>query len=153
MPTQYLPFMRRFQYDQDKMEDDFYLAFLSHKDQGRKEIILSPVLSLIAREYACDLALNNYFSHIGQDGRHANERVRARYVLPSNYRIHANNVESLSAGYKTSADSLNGLYKSPAHYRHLSGKGVFAKQIHIGIGFCYYKNSKYQRYWVFLSAP
>lgn len=72
--------------------------------------------------------------HIGKDGSKANQRARrAGYRLSSQYGD-SNTIESASKTSKGPAKSVENLFNSPAHKKHLTGDGWYENSTVYGIG-------------------
>ena len=119
-------------------------------------IFRSPYARLmeVARERAIDMATKNYFDHEDPDGVWPNERVRASgFQLPDWYPDDSIQVESIAAGHLTPADALTALVASEDHHDHMTGKGFWVGHVLFGVGCAENEDSRYQRYYVIVTAP
>jgi hypothetical protein len=124
--------------------------------QQRNRLVRNPILARVARQRAQDMGERNYFDHTDPDGLGANTLVtRAAYSLPDFY-DHSpagNNIESIGAGYHTSAAAWAGWMNSAGHRTHLLGlQPFYADQTEYGVGYAYVPGSEYGHYWVVLIA-
>lgn len=130
---------------------------VNHPDQGRDEPLCNPILAQVARARARDMALRDYFSHTNLEGEGPNLLVRkAGYPLPDWYADarNANNIESIGAGRSTPSAAWQAWLESPAHSVHVLGtRDFYAQQEAYGIGYYFNPDSRFQHYWVFISAP
>jgi hypothetical protein len=128
----------------------------NYPGQQRDRLVHNPILARIARQRARDMGARNYFSHTDPDGLGANTLVtRAGYALPDFYdRSPAgNNIESIGAGYHSSAAAWAGWMNSPDHRTHLLGLQPFYRdQTEYGVGYAHAPGSQYGHYWVVLIA-
>ena len=129
----------------------------NHAAQQRAEMVYDPILNLVARAKAIDLAERRYFAHVDPDGYGPNKAVSlAGYELPA-WWGDANNlnyIESIAAGYSDASSAFDGWLNSAGHRRHLLGEeGFYARQTRYGVGYVEVPGSPYQRYFVFISAP
>ncbi len=127
----------------------------SASGQKRKNMVLDPILSKVARERAADMANRNYFSHTNPDGHGANYLVRkAGYGLPSFYPSDGNNLESIAAGTTSPSATWSAWMDSSGHKQHLLAEIPFyADQTSYGVGYYKAPGSTYIHYWVVLTAP
>ena len=132
------------------------LLMLGDPDQQRASLSCNPILAGVARSRAEDMARRGYFSHTNPDGFGPNYLVRqAGYVLPTFYgdSPDANNIESISAGGATAADTWQGWMGSASHRTHLLGlTPFFAEQIEYGVGYAFDPASPFVHYWVVITA-
>lgn len=134
------------------------LANLLINDVGQQRVSFSchPILAQVARQRAEDMAQRGYFSHTTPEGYGPNYLVRqAGYVLPSYYStaLDGNNIESIAAGFPTTAAAWQQWMGSTAHRTQLLGlNSFFAEQTEYGIGYAYNPNSDYLHYWVVITA-
>lgn len=128
----------------------------THPQQERRAFTYNPILARVARERAADMAARGYFGHTNPEGLGPNALVRwAGYVLPSYYGTEpsANNIESIAAGPTTAEGVFQLLLGSEAHRTHILGLHEFyAAQVEYGIGYVDAPGSKYEHYWVILTA-
>jgi uncharacterized protein YkwD len=129
----------------------------SDSRQGRTNPVCDPILTLVARGRARDMALRGYFSHTNPDGKGPNILAReAGYPLPDWYSddLDSNNIESIGGGYPSPAEAWQGWMGSPSHQTHVLGmESFYADQRAYGVGYYFDPNSPFKHYWVFLSAP
>ena len=125
--------------------------------QQRVSITLDPILCLVARQRAADMAKRDYFSHTNPDGFGANYLVRREgYVLPTYYdaSLSGNNIESLGMGIGGAGEIFSLWLGSPAHRTHVLGEGAFYReQRSIGVGVFRSSRPPFYKYFVMLSAP
>jgi uncharacterized protein YkwD len=139
-------------------EGESVLARLFEGDrrQRRTDMRCDPVLSRVARAKALDMGRRRYFDHVTPDRVGPNELVeRAGYLLPDNYnrRRGANNIEAISAGYETAEQAWNGWTRSRSHRPLVLGLDqFFVQQTHYGVGYARASSSRYQHYWVLITA-
>jgi uncharacterized protein YkwD len=126
-------------------------------DQEREYMRCNPILSLVAREHAEDMASRDYFGIVNPEGFGPNYLVeQAGYQLPVWYDQEpgANNIASMAAGYATPEGAWNSWLDENGHQEHVLGEiDYFAEQTHYGIGYAYNPDSQYTHYWVFITAP
>lgn len=129
----------------------------NHPQQQRAAMIYDPVLNLVARAKAIDLATRSYFAHTDPDGYGPNKAVElAGYKLPGWWGSakDANYIESLSAGYASAQAAFDGWMGSSGHRQHVLGEvSFYAEQTRYGVGYAEVPGSPYTRYYVFVSAP
>jgi uncharacterized protein YkwD len=121
--------------------------------QERKPLLCDYRLVYAAQSKAEAMAKGNWFSHDDPTtGESPNELVK-RFGCTHGYGD-GNSVESLVAGSPSPKLSLDWLYRSEAHRRHLAGEGWFSGQDRYGVGFAQTANgaSYYQFYWVLVFA-
>ena len=92
---------------------------------------LSDALCKSAQEHADDMYINNYFSHVSQDGRTMSDRI-AKYCLSYNYKG-----ENIAMGYSSPETVVEGWMNSDGHKANI----LNTNYTEIGIG---YNNG----YWV-----
>lgn len=128
----------------------------NYPGQQRDRLVHNAILARIARQRAQDMGARNYFSHTDPDGLGANTLVtRAGFALPDFYDQSAagNNIESIGAGYHTSAAAWAGWMNSPGHRTHLLGlQSFYRDQTEYGVGYAHVPGSQYGHYWVVLIA-
>ena len=138
-------------------EMSLFKRIAANAEQQRDAMVLDPILCIVARKHATDMAKRNYFGHTNPDGQGPNFLVRrAGYVLPSYYdRSRAgNNIESIgmSTGSPQSVTSL--WLRSNDHRPHVLGElDFYQQQSAIGVGVYRSAAPPHYRYYVFLSAP
>ena len=125
--------------------------------QQRKSVRLDPILCVVARARAADMARRHYFSHTTPDGKGANYFVRqAGYVLPSYYSTSSagNNIESIGMTVGTPREMFSLWLKSSGHRVHVLGEvDFYQKQTSVGVGVFRSREEPHYKYYVFLSAP
>lgn len=138
-------------------EAALYELVASHPGQQRKFFNLHQTLCKVARAKAHDIAERDYEGHVDPDGVGPNRLVKnAGYKLPGWWgdKKDSNFIESLTAGNLTAADAWNSWLGSPSHRMHVLGEGAFySAQFNVGVGFAEVEDSRWGRYWIFLSAP
>jgi hypothetical protein len=134
------------------------IADLMKRDnnQRRSSLTSNVILARIARERAYDMGKRNYYDHVNPDGIGPNYLVtHAGYDLPDFYGNlkSSNNIESIAAGSETAEDVWNSWMHSTPHRTHILGLNDFyAEQVEYGIGHAFVADSKYQHYWVIITA-
>lgn len=127
-----------------------------HPEQARSTVICHPLLAVVARARAQDMATRDYFAHVNPDGYGPNYLVKqAGYPLPRYYPLqeNSNSIESIAGGYSTPGEMWEGLLSSSAHRPHILGQHQFyAEQVEVGIGHVYISDSDFGHYWVIISA-
>lgn len=91
-----------------------------------------------ARDHSTDMAVNNYFSHVSQDGRTFDQRIRtAGYTgaFPLG--------ENIAAGQPTPESVVDAWMGSPGHCANIMSPGFKA----IGVGYAFTAGSTYHHYW------
>lgn len=130
---------------------------INHPDQARPTMVYDPLLNLVARTKALDLARRSYFAHVDPDGYGPNKAVQlAGYGLPDWWgdNLDSNFIESIGGGYSSAQAAFDGWMNSAGHRRHLLAESDFyASQTRYGVGYAELPGSPYRRYYVFLSAP
>jgi len=129
----------------------------SNSGQQRGSVTLDPILCLVARQRAADMARRNYFSHTNPDGQGANYLVRREgYQLPPHYdpSRSGNNIESLAMATGGAGEIFALWLGSSAHRTHVLGEAAFYReQLSVGVGVARSPRPPYYKYYVFLSAP
>lgn len=95
-------------------------------------------LASAAQAHSDDMAKNNYFSHVSQNGDTFIDRIE-----DSGYTQYRTAGENLAAGYSTAIDAVEGLMESPGHCMNIMN-GSFKE---MGSGFASNPNSTYRYYW------
>ncbi|MEL6161191.1 MAG: CAP domain-containing protein [Cyanobacteria bacterium J06623_5] len=122
----------------------FFSELLSLTNQARAEVKVPPLrfsfqLGQSAQRGAADLAVQDFFSHVGEDG--------STYV----FRIDATGYsagavgENLIAGYETAAQAFDGWMNSESHRQNILHRGF--SEVGFGV-FDTTGKSTYGRYWV-----
>ena len=126
-----------------------------HPDQGRKQMVLHPLLAACAYNKCALQAQDGWTGHVDPEGYGPNHWVRRYgYGLPDYYpNGRANQIESLAHhGDGTPEQTFEGWLNSPGHRIHVLGLDPFyAGQTVCGVG--YYRGGEKEHYWCFLSAP
>lgn len=141
-------------------DDDFErsLASIMKRDAGQRRASLTynSILARVARQRAYDMGRRNYFDHVNPDGIGPNYLVtQAGYVLPDFYGKGraANNIESISARRPTPEAAWNSWMNSTGHRTHLLGlTDFYAEQVEYGVGHAFVPGSRYEHYWVVITA-
>lgn len=126
--------------------------------QQRPVFRCNAILMAQATRKANDMIARRYYGHVDIDGLGMNYFLRkAGYPLPSYYLTtnDANNVESLAAGpdFPTAETAFQALINSSRHRPQILGLTPgWAAQDEYGIGYAYGAESKYENYWVILTA-
>ncbi len=127
--------------------------------QARPAMVYDPILNMVARARARDLAKRGYSSipHVDPDGYGPNKAVQlAGYQLPGYYGtgLDSNYIESSALGQTTASAVFTYWLNSPGHKIHvLAQHPSYAAQTRYGVGYFYDSTSTYKHYWVFISAP
>ncbi|MES2438985.1 MAG: CAP domain-containing protein [Verrucomicrobiota bacterium] len=129
----------------------------SNAEQRRPTMKLDPILCLVARQRAADMARRGYFDHVNPDGHGANYLVRrAGFLLPAEYDSSrsGNNIESIGMSTGSPRQIAALWLKSPAHRVHVLGElGFYEQQTAVGVGIVRSSRPPHFKYHVFLSAP
>ncbi len=129
----------------------------SNAGQQRETVALDPILCIVARQRAADMARRNYFSHTNRSGQGANFLVRrAGFVLPNHYSstLAGNNIESIGMSTGSAKEIFSQWLKSSAHRLHVLGElDFYREQTSVGVGVFRSPRAPYYKYFVFLSAP
>jgi len=129
----------------------------THSGQQRSELIFDEILSEVARDRAEDMGNRNYFSHTNPNGLGPNRLVQlAGYGLPGSWGTAntTNYIESITAALPTARQAFNHMLTSQAHRQHLLGEvGFYAQQTRYGIGYAHVPGSRYNYYYVVITAP
>jgi len=84
------------------------------------------------------MASQNYYGHVGPDGRQPWDRMRSQ-----GYRFRQA-AENIAAGQTTIEQVMTAWIQSPHHYANLIDRDLR----HVGFGFAANVGSTYQTYWV-----
>ncbi|MGH9459579.1 MAG: CAP domain-containing protein [Vicinamibacteria bacterium] len=89
-----------------------------------------------ARGHSEDMAINDFFSHVGSNGSTFDQRILAAgYPSPRS--------ENIAAGYSTPASVVAGWMGSSGHRANILDSAAR----HVGIGYAFQSGSTYGRYW------
>lgn len=104
-------------------------ALVNHEraQAGCDPLALDPRLTQAAQGHSHDMALSNYFAHVGPDGSNLVSRVAA-----TSYRYRAL-AENLAAGYQTPEAVVAGWMESPGHRRNL----INCTYTQLGVGYTF----------------
>ena len=94
-------------------------------------------LRIAARLHSQDMANNDYFSHVSQDGRTFDQRIRNAGYASSFLG------ENIAAGLPTAEGTMDAWMNSPGHCSNIMD-GRFRA---IGVGYGYRSGSTYTHYW------
>jgi uncharacterized protein YkwD len=129
----------------------------SHPEQRRPSLTCDPILASVARARAEDMADRDYFGHVNPDGIGPNYLVeKAGFALPEWYDHDrdANNIESIAAGFGTANEAWAAWMESNGHRTHLLALDSFyAQQVKVGVGYASAPGTRFEHYWVIISAP
>ena len=99
---------------------------------------MDPNLRTAARDHSTDMALDNYFSHTGLDGRSFTDRIR-----DAGYTGHAPLGENIAAGQVSSRSVVDGWMASVGHCEN-----IMQAEFHdLGVGYALRSGSRYRHYW------
>lgn len=133
----------------------FYRLLTADQRQQRSSLEVCACLEQAATWRAHGMAvLGDPWSHRDRDGIRPNAYARrAGCVLPQDYDMNGNQVESLVAGSDSALIMFESLANSAAHRTHLFGENdFFRRQNKVGIA-CYEGvGSEYRWYWCVLIA-
>lgn len=127
--------------------------------QQRPTMVYDPILNMVARARARDVAMRGYSSvpHVDPDGYGPNKAVQlAGYQLPAFYgtALGTNYIESSALGQATASAVMTTWLNSAGHKMHVLAQDPFyAAQTRYGVGYYYNSATTYKHHWVFLSAP
>ena len=138
-------------------EMSLFKRIAANAEQQRDAMTLDPILCIVARKHAADMAKRNYFAHTNPDGQGPNFLIRrAGYILPSYYDNSraGNNIESIGMSTGSPQSVLSPWLRSSSHRPHILGElDFYQQQSSIGIGVYRSPVAPHYRYYVFLSAP
>ena len=138
-------------------ETALFKRIAADSGQMRNTVRLDPILCIVARDRAADMAKRDYFSHTNPDGHGVNFLVRrAGYVLPSYYdrSPSGNNLESIGMSTGRPQEMVSLWSKSSGHRVHVLGEVPFYRQqSSVGVGVFRSPKAPHYKYYVFLSAP
>ena len=137
-------------------ETEMGALIATHPNQGRPSMTYHPILNMVARFRALDMATRRYFSHTDPDGYGPNYAVKmAELALPDWYGQQKadNNIESIAAGTSTAQATFDLWMGSHSHKAHVLAEASFwQQQTYYGVGYYYNSGSPYGHYWVFIST-
>ncbi len=99
---------------------------------------MNSALRTSARRHAEDMADNNYFSHTGQNGSKASQRMKDAGYDGKGYG------ENIAAGSSTAERTMGQWMTSSGHCKNIM-RGTF---VHIGVGYANNDSNKYRHLWV-----
>lgn len=141
----------------NQVELDIAELVSNHPGQQRPEMVYDPILNMVARAKAHDLAERAFFSHADPDGYGPNKAASlAGYQLPEWWGndIDANFIESLVAEAADAVSAFNAWIDSPGHRIHVLGElPFFAEQTRYGVGYANVPGSPHIWYYVLVTAP
>ena len=135
------------------------LASLIASDAGQQRATMTfhPLLNMVARFRARDMATRSYFNHLDPDGYGPNYIVRlAELDLPRYYGQDKTNnyIESIAGGNATAQATFAQWMASSGHKLHVLGESAFYReQTYYGVGYYYDARALYHHYWSFISTP
>nr|WP_221277152.1 CAP domain-containing protein [Deinobacterium chartae] len=88
--------------------------------------------------HAKDMGDNNYFDHVGRNGRMPWDRMRAAGYIGRTYG------ENIAAGQSTPQQVVDGWLKSSGHCRNIMSRNFKD----LGVGYYYRAGSNFRHYWV-----
>jgi len=100
---------------------------------GCTPLKINPRLTAAAQRHSADMALNNFFSHIGSDGSTMDQRMRAVGYIPRKY------AENVSAGQDTPEAVVATLMASPSHRTSI----LDCELQEVGIGYYHQSDDQY----------
>lgn len=104
---------------------------------GRGPLTPSASLALAAQRHSDDMAVHNFFSHLGTDGSRYSDRIaRAGYAA-------AFAAENIAAGYASASAAAAALIASPLHCRNMMDPRV----TQVGIGYAANSRATHHHYW------
>lgn len=130
----------------------FYQLLIDDERQERPQLVCCPALVRAATWRAERLAAGDPWGHVDADGVWANDYARrAGCVLPDDYAVVGNNIESIAAGSPNARAIFEALARSRSHSDHLFGRGeFFRRQTRIGIAVA--AGGQYGWYWSIMIA-
>jgi uncharacterized protein YkwD len=128
--------------------------YRGHPQQSLRSLSWDSRLMAAAQWKAEYMALANFCSHETPSGIWPNKMVRMEgYDLPDWYADDSNQVESLACGPRTYQEAIDLLFSSSHHHNHMAGVGFWSDHVRYGVGHGHNENSKYNHYWVVVTAP
>ncbi len=138
-------------------ETILFKQLAANAGQRRTTVKLDPILCIVARKRAADMAKRNYFSHTNPDGQGPNFLVRrAGYALPYYYDSSraGNNLESIGMSTGRPQEMVSLWLKSSGHRVHVLGEiDFYQQQSSVDVGVFRSPKAPHYKYYVFLSAP
>jgi uncharacterized protein YkwD len=111
------------------------------RDVGCPDLTQSDQLTTAARNHSADMALNDFFSHVGSNGSTFTERIEATGYQWSNA------AENIAAGYSSPEAVVEGWMNSQGHRDNILNCALRE----IGVGYYYLANDtgevNYRHYW------
>lgn len=131
---------------------ELYNLISTDKRQQRPTLACGLSLVSAARSRAAGLASVDPWGHCDAEGVCANQYARAAgCVLPDNYAINGNNIETLAAGSASASKTFEALARSPHHAAHMFGENDFFRaQSYCGIAVV--EGGKHGWYWSVMIA-
>jgi uncharacterized protein YkwD len=104
--------------------------------EGLPPLTIDVRLVQSARGHSQDMAINDFFSHVGSNGSSFDQRILAAgYPSPRS--------ENIAAGYSTPASVVTAWMGSSGHRANI----LDSTARHVGIGYAFQSGSTYGRYW------
>jgi len=100
---------------------------------GCTPLKINPRLTAAAQRHSADMALNDFFSHIGFDGSTMDQRMRVAGYIPRKY------AENVSAGQDTPEAVVATLMASPSHRASI----LDCELQEVGIGYYHQPDDQY----------
>lgn len=101
-------------------------------------LTMNAALRAAARAHSADMATQDYFSHVGQDGRSFAQRIE-----DSGFSGGYPRAENIAAGRSTAAGVMEQWMTSGGHCRNIMGAGYRT----LGVGYATSAASTYRHYW------
>lgn len=113
----------------------------ANANTGLQPLVLNDKLNKVAYSHSQDMALNDYFSHIGANGSSPQDRAYQQGYQYSRY------AENIAAGYVTAKEVVDAWMTSEGHRANILNPNY----IEIGVGYYYLAddtgNVNYNYYW------
>ena len=101
-------------------------------------VSMDPSLRIAARDHSADMALDDYFSHAGLDGRSFSERIR-----DAGYTGNMPLGENIAAGQISPQSVVDSWMASVAHCQN-----IMKAEFHdLGVGYAFRSGSTFRHYW------
>ena len=97
-----------------------------------------PSLRVAAHDHSADMALDDYFSHAGSDGRSFSERIR-----DAGYTGNTPLGENIAAGQVSPQSVVDGWMASVGHCENIMNAGFRD----LGVGYAFRTGSTFRHYW------